>query len=206
MSHARALAASRNMLVEADVDLIQEALRQVDAAITSPHRPLWAVDAGAGSGTTALAVLEVPTVHALTLETVDIDHDNLAWCELAVHNFAGGQPGGQPWDHHTRCIDSVAAAISYRAGDVDLLLIDTSHEYAHTVLEIEAWRRPMHYSHGLVWFHDYVGGYPGVTLAIDEAVAAGQLEILEQRGLGVLCRYIRHDHEAPDVIDLGGEG
>lgn len=182
MTAAHDLALSRGFLRTEDVDLIETAVKRL-----CQHRkaPLWVVNLGAGSGTTSLAVLcSVPEEIGVFIDCFDTSRENLYWCELAIVNI------GRSNDHYSHNIDSVAAAEKFHDGDLDLLLIDTSHEYAHTVAEIAAWR-PKLQSNGLVWLHDYVGDYPGVTRAVDEAIAAGILEPIEVRGLGWLGRYAR---------------
>lgn len=183
MSAARDLARSRNMLVVEDVDLIETAV--VELLRRREGFDLWIVNLGAGSGTTVLAALEAAdgVDGNVFIDCFDISPENLAWCELAVLNV------GHMEDHYSHRLDSVTAAEKFATGEVDMVMIDTSHDYRTTVDELVAWRRPLK-PDGFVWLHDYVGDYPGVTLAVDEAVSIGVLAIVEQRGLGVLCRYI----------------
>jgi predicted O-methyltransferase YrrM len=135
------------------------------------------VDLGAGSGTTAGAVFaERPFARVWTF---DIDEAALNWAGAFV--AALDPPVATRW--HPMLMDSAAAVWPYRAGQLDMLMIDSSHEYAHTVAELAAWL-PMLRPGGLVWCHDYRGTYPGVTQAVDEAVARGEVELIAVRGLG----------------------
>lgn len=168
---AHQLAETRRMLTADDVDLIRFAATMLAGA------PV-VVDLGAGSGTTAAAVFaERPEACVFTF---DVDPEAVGWAERFV-----GSLGDVFWVGLVS--DSAEAARIFADDTVDLLMIDSSHEYEQTVAEIAAWR-PRMVRRGLVWFHDYVGEYPGVTRAVDEAVARGELEIIAQRGLGILTR------------------
>lgn len=165
---AHNLAATRRMLVAEDVDLIRAMVA------TLPQEPRI-VDLGAGSGTTAAAIFaERPYAH---VETVDTNLDNLHWAE---HFVKANYP-----DANWRGLvdDSVEAASEHLPESLDMVLIDTSHEYEWTVRELKAWRsklKPL----GLIWCHDYAGDYPGVTRAIDEAVVGALYVPIEAKGLG----------------------
>lgn len=166
---SHALAESRRMLMREDVDLIRQ------LAATLDPEPM-VVDLGAGSGTTAAAVFaERP---AAFVTTFDINADNVNWARQFIET---SHPEATMWIGQV--MDSAAAARIFADASVDLLLVDSSHEYDHTVAEIDAWL-PKLGPGALVWFHDYAGMYPGVTRAVDEAVAVGKFELIEARGLG----------------------
>lgn len=65
--------------------------------------------------------------------------------------------------------DSVAAAQLIEPGSVDLLFIDTSHTYEHTLAELRAWGPRMKLG-ATILLHDTDDGstYPGVRRAIIE--------------------------------------
>lgn len=197
------------MLTPEDVDLIQDAVRQL-----AKIKDLYVVDLGAGSGTTAGAVLAA-RARNLTGVTVDIDPVNLEWSRRFVTatwewdragdwgdgpnksgvktpmwSFLANRETGITWKW-TEC-DSVASSLITNTdpASIHLLMIDTAHTYEQTVLELHRWRSRMAKTHR-VWLHDYVGDYPGVTQAVDEACARNELTLLEQKGLGALCRYAR---------------
>lgn len=179
---AHELAASRRMLVAEDVDLIQMLagrLRLMPSVI----------DLGAGSGTTALAVLAVRPFAQIT--SVDIDQGALDWAEKAVGIYRDADWLGiraKSWE---------AAVLRSRfSAPVDLLLVDASHEREDVERDLTAWL-PLMRSGGLVWLHDFAPppskwrqpASPGVARAILTFTAAGLLEPLEARGLGWAGTY-----------------
>ena len=167
---AHELAVSRRMLDYEDVDLIRELV-----AMLPTDRPVNIIDLGAGSGTTAGAVYaERPDANVWTF---DISEENIGW----AHQFLSNIGVGAQW--RGTVMDSVEAAHEYAARNVDMLLIDTSHDYEPTVRELAAWL-PLLRDPALVWCHDFRGLYPGVTRAVEEAVARGELECIAVRGLG----------------------
>lgn len=187
------------MLTESDVDLIQLAVSVLDDV-----RDLRVYDLGAGSGTTAAAVLSVrpDNVHGSTL---DIDQENLDWSRKFV---TGTWPTGFVTQDHfpvektTMCsfdpphensqwrwiLSRSVPSWGVKSRSIHLLMIDTSHEYEPTLEELTWWRSkmtPIHY----VWLDDYFT-YPGVQQAVDEFVQKGALKILAKADQSVLCRYI----------------
>lgn len=165
---AHQLATTRRFLDWEDVDLIRELARSL------PPDPVVA-DLGAGSGTTAGAVFaERPDANVVTVdhsaEAVDWAWRFLDGCGVSSDCWRGV------------VADSVEAAATV-AAPLDMLLIDSSHEYDHTVAELAAWL-PRVRPGGVVWCHDYRGPYPGVARAVDEAVARGEIQLIAVRGLG----------------------
>lgn len=173
---AHALALSRGFLVTEDVDLIQKCV-----ALLEDVPFLFVVDLGAGSGTTALSVFAVRPLGTVNITTVEHSAASLNSTGVVVANV------GRMADWNPILDDTIDAAPWYLA-PIDLLMIDTSHEYDQTVAEIEAWLPKVT---GIVWFHDYLGEYPGCRQAIDEAVARGEIEMLYQEGLGWAGRPVR---------------
>lgn len=158
------------MLDWEDVALIREMV-----ATLGPD-PVRIIDLGAGSGTTAGAIYaERPDAYVWT---IDIVQESVDWAGLFLSRIIG--VGGQ-W--HGWAEDSVKAALSFEDGSLDMVLIDTTHEYEGTVKELEAWL-PKLKNGGLLWCHDYRGVYPGVTRAVDEFEVAGLIEMIDIRGLG----------------------
>lgn len=168
---AHALAVTRRFLDYEDVDLIREMV-----AMLPVDRDVQVVDLGAGSGTTALAVL-AERRERIAVVTVDHSGEALRWAGLAVKNAYGLEQ----W--HGVEADSVDEAGAFADESVDLLLLDTSHEYEPTVTELNAWL-PKVRPGSPVWLHDYRGEYPGVPRAVEEFVAAGRLRLHAVRGLG----------------------
>lgn len=167
---AHDLAVARRFLDWEDVDLIRE------LAASLPPGPILVIDLGAGSGTTAGAVYaERADAYVIT---VDHNAENVEWARRFLEQSGLLRP--DRWRGIVS--DSVQAATLINEG-VDMLMIDTSHEYAPTVAELEAWL-PAVRSGGIVWLHDYRGAYPGVPKAVDEAVARGEIELIAVRGLG----------------------
>lgn len=167
MTTARELAASRLFLVEEDVDLIQELVGKF-----SDYPFLKVVDLGAGSGTTALSVLEAREPGSVLVTTVDISQENIDWAELIVKDI----DRLDDWES----IQGDAAEVASLFEDVDLILLDTSHRYQATVNELYAWLMNMN-KYSYIWLHDYVDE---VKQAVDEFVVAGRLKPYKIAGLG----------------------
>lgn len=167
---AHALAESRRYLTSGDVDLIRRLCAVLD------DEPI-VVDLGAGSGTTAGAVFaERPSAFVMT---VDIEQSAVDWAEAFITQ---AYPDTRLWCGLT--CDSVWAARIFGDDTLDLLLIDSSHEYDHTVAEIAAWL-PKVKRGAAIWCHDYTDLYPGVRRAVDEAVASGVVEPVAQDGWSI---------------------
>lgn len=180
--HALRLAASRMYLMREDVELIQQCVIELMALRNG--NPLTVVDLGAGSGTTALAVLDV--ADDVEIATIDINEQNLAWAELAVRN---AYPHARWASVH---LDAAEAASRWTLdGWVDLLLHDASHEQDAVERDIRAWL-PLLAPDALVWVHDYAPppqswgqpDSPGVALAIGALCNAGLLRRVRVGGLG----------------------
>lgn len=182
---AHELATARAFLRLEDVDFIR------DVAHSLPENPI-VVDLGAGGGTTALAVFAQRDDARIL--TVDEAEEALSSCEAVVTNI-GRRAHWVGW-----LADSVEAASSFDR-EADLIMLDTSHAYEHTVREIEAWL-PKLKPGGVFWFHDYVdigNGY-GVDRAVDEAVRRGELSIMDVAGLGAACVKLPPPHEATQPV------
>jgi predicted O-methyltransferase YrrM len=163
---AHRLATTRHFLTLEDVDLIQHLVRSLPGALTI-------ADIGAGSGTTALAVMCANP--AVKLWTVDVSQENLDWAKLALRN-AG-------FIETKFCLgDAAASAAIFDDSEFDMVMLDTSHEYEATKREIRAWL-PKLREEGTFWLHDYRGEY-GVRTAVEEAVAEKLLVPYILGGLG----------------------
>lgn len=182
---ARELAASRMYLMEEDVIQIQHLVRTF-----SPNIVLTVIDLGAGSGTTALAVLDDREDAQIT--TIDIDPANVAWAEKAVRN---AYPGAN-W---VGVVADAADTAHRRVGHVvDLLLHDASHERDHVEGDIRAWL-PYLMPSSLIWVHDWLApppswgqpSSPGVDGAIGQLIHDGLIRPAPEfgsRGLGWVGR------------------
>lgn len=176
--YAMQQAIARKMLTREDVLFLKRIIQETD--------PEHVVDLGVGGGTTALAVMDYADENC-TVASFDIDETNLHWASVAMQNYK--------LDHRwigTKMDSGIAAAL-YPKHCIDLVLLDTSHEYLPTVVELIAWRNRLVRGappRGSLWAHDYVGDYPGVTKAIDAAVAAGDWKIEAQEGLGIWLRPV----------------
>lgn len=181
--NALRLAASRMYLMREDVLTIQMLVERLD---TPARNPLMVIDLGAGSGTTALAVLDVRDDARIV--TVDIDQANLDWAGKAVRNVypqANWQPMLQD------AADTEWAKMLLHDVPLDLLLHDASHERAHVEADLRAWI-PMLAPGALIWVHDWASppqswgqpDSPGVALAIQTLVDEGLLVTLGTDGLG----------------------
>lgn len=63
--------------------------------------------------------------------------------------------------------DSVAAASGYVSGSLDLVFLDSSHQYKETCAEIAAWL-PKVRPGGVFAGHDFTPAWPGVVRAVGE--------------------------------------
>lgn len=199
---AHELARTRLMLTVHDVDQIQWATKQL-----AHVRDLRVWDLGAGSGTTAAAVLSVRS-HHVHGSTVDIDQQNLDWARKFLTNtwpsgfvtqdpfpvdgtwMASFDPPLENVQWRWINSDSVPTRFKVRNGSVNLLMIDTSHEYEATLAELRWWRAKVAHPDHFVWLDDY-STYPGVKQAVDELLDHGTLQLVEQdaRAQGILCKY-----------------
>lgn len=64
--------------------------------------------------------------------------------------------------------DSIEAAKKFKDESVDIVLIDTSHEYEQTKNEINIWWPKIRHG-GEMMGHDYIDAWPEVVKAVDEA-------------------------------------
>jgi len=178
--HALRLAASRMYLMAEDVHAIQ--------SLVPTSGPCRVVDLGAGSGTTALAVLDVR--EAAKIVTVDIDQQNLDWAEKNIRAY---YPDA---DWRGLLSDAAAAAEKGERHGIDLVLHDASHEREHVYADISAWAKVVAPGTPL-WVHDYASppeswgqiASPGVSLAIADLIAEGVVEEVRTAGLGWIGRF-----------------
>lgn len=164
---AHELALSRLFLTVEDVDLIMSLVKNL------PVKYPVIADIGAGSGTTALAVMSQNARVKLT--TIDISAENVNWTKLNVKPYYSLDR----WDGIVS--DSVLAAKLFEDRYFHMVMLDTSHEYEATKQEISAWLPKLKHE-GVFWFHDYIGSE--VDKAVDEAVKAGLLTEISRAGLG----------------------
>lgn len=192
---AHDLARSRLMLTPSDVDLIQDAVRRLEHV-----KDLHVYDLGAGSGTTAAAVLSVRREHVHGT-TLDIDQTNLDWSRtfitqtwpvdsvapetIPVPGYLAFWPDNVQWRW---LLSNSIPSWKVKNRYVHLLLIDTSHDYEPTIGELTHWWPKMS-PDGLVWLDDYTT-YPGVKQAVDEFVKEGVFEIIYYAEQSVLGRFI----------------
>lgn len=167
------------MLGGEDIALIRELVRQIPTG----QKPRLVVDLGAGSGTSALAVFTAGR-DDIRVVSVDVRREALdnTRANMEQYGFLTRWQGLQGRS------DRIAWS-----GDamIDLLLCDSTHDYASQADELEKWL-PYVWPKGLVWVHDYTdqSRYPGVSMAIDEAVKAGRLKKIETRGLSWAGRRV----------------
>lgn len=163
---AHSLAATRLFLLKEDVDLIRELVSGL------PEKPIIA-DIGAGSGTTALAVLSENKDSEI--HTIDISAENVEWARLNLVNYF------EINNWHGIISDSRKAAGLFTDETFDMVMLDTSHEYEDTKEEIDIWL-PKLKKNGIFWFHDYEGS--DVDKAVDEAAESGIIVEIARIGLG----------------------
>lgn len=197
--NALRLAASRMYLTQDDVLLIQTLVREMLAKRPDDDPDhgsrLHVANLGAGSGTTALAVLdEYDEAH---IYTYDIDQANLDWTEQALRNCypdAGWFP---------RLMDAEDGGRQGEPYAIDLLLHDASHERANVDRDLRAWV-PRLADDALIWVHDYFPppetwgqpASPGVAEAVHALIEDGVVVTAHThsdgkdwpRGLGCVLR------------------
>lgn len=180
LTPAHKLAASRMFLTKEDVDDIIMLVNMLD------DEPIVA-DLGAGSGTTALAVLQTKPKAWVT--SLDISKDNLFWAEANLYGF-----GIDTSNYKTVLGD--AAKIPESIESVDLLLHDADHSEKAVKQDLHAWLMTCLVKGSLLWVHDYLPmpgaeeAYPGVKLVCDELVINGHLEQIPTTGIGFAARVL----------------
>jgi predicted O-methyltransferase YrrM len=93
--------------------------------------------------------------------------------------------------------DSVRAAARFAGRQIDLLFIDGDHVYEAVRADFEAWRSLVRPG-GLILFHDYDAGHPGVRRLVDE-VLAGPLAGLAIERVGALVQVRLREGEVAGV-------
>lgn len=178
--HAEALAISRNFLTLEDVALLKHVAVNLPKSKVATH----VIDLGAGSGTSALSILEAnPKAYVIT---ADVAEDAIHWTEEAVKSC----------EYVDRWSGVVSPAVDLASSFSAVLavLLDASHLYEETRAELKAWV-PKIVKGGWLWCHDYEGDggieYNGVRQAVDEFIAAHTDIIVEQifQGLGVAVKF-----------------
>src|SRR3990167_10103062 len=176
---AHQLAATRNMLVAEDVDLLREL-----TALLPTDRDVLVADFGSGSGTTALAIFAERQKNIRVI-SVDINLELLGYCSTVVEQI-GCTPFHTIFAGDTSKPDFRQKKWRDLNAPIDLLLIDTSHELEATRLELDIWL-PKLVAGGYLWMHDYEKSPydvapPGVKIATNEAVSKGVVNKYKQIG------------------------
>lgn len=183
--NAARLAASRMFLHADDVALIQQIVRDLRLGLPSAHR-LTVVDLGAGSGTTALSVLDED--ESAEIITVDIDPEAVEWARKAVRNcYPEAQWSGVTAD----AADAALLHATFFGTTIDLLLHDAGHGRDDVDRDLRAWL-PIMEPGARLWVHDYGDppaawgqpSSPGVREAVDQLVAEGRIAEYATAGLG----------------------
>jgi predicted O-methyltransferase YrrM len=125
------------------------------------------VNIGAGSGTSALAMLEARPDLAQNFYTIDISEGGpLGGMQNEKNAFANA---GLPFSHHQILGDS--KVIKWANGPVDFCFIDGDHSREGVRGDIKTWMSRV-LPGGLLAFHDYQRDvWPEVQLAVDEMTA-----------------------------------
>jgi|SRR3990167_3049178 len=179
---AHQLAATRNMLVAEDVDLIRELTRLLPV-----DKDVLVANFGSGSGTTALAVFAERKEH-IHIVSVDIDPNLLTYCSQVVERI------GCTHSHTIFAGDTSKPDFRQKEWKVlnaplDLLLIDTSHKLVEIRHELAVWL-PKLVAGGYLWMHDYEKSpdgdnlFPDVKKAVGEVLTRGLVQTYKKVGCG----------------------
>lgn len=198
LTPAHQLAASRLFLTQGDVDDL------IALAKLIPEGD-GVVDLGAGSGTTALAVLQ--TRPEIPMITCDISAENLGWARA---NLDANNISMKNWTPVELDAMMLAGVMSGKlARRVGLLMHDASHEEPDVKMDLEAWLTVLQPG-AYVWVHDYLPmegaaeTYPGVKVVCDELVEDGRLwRVPGGRGIGFIGVV---PGEGLEVVDLSLRG
>lgn len=184
---AHRLAATRMFLTQGDVDDLIELAN----SIADPEAVATVIDLGAGSGTTAIAMLD--TLRRTNVITYDISEENLNWAEKNIIASLGEQELDRWAGIHDSVLDGAA---KWGASKVDLILHDASHEEDDVYADLKAWW-PHLVKGGYIWVHDVdpMAGaqetYPGVKRGILRFTDEHRRELVpvpDMRGIGWAAR------------------
>lgn len=157
MTKAHELSKSFGMLYLEEVDAL------IDFAKSLPENAVC-INIGAGTGTSALAILEQRPDLMETFTTVDISRGSpLGGLRNERNAFDNA---GIALRHKQVLSDSVQAGQEF-VGDIDFIFVDGNHTYEGVKGDIQAWI-PKVKNGGIAAFHDYQPAYPMVKRAIDE--------------------------------------
>jgi predicted O-methyltransferase YrrM len=73
--------------------------------------------------------------------------------------------------------DSVSESLNYSDGYFDLIYIDASHEYESVKEDINVWL-PKLKKGGVICGDDYINGWPGVVIAVNEIFGENNINIV----------------------------
>lgn len=156
---AHRLAASRRFLTQEDVDDL------IDIAVGLPLNAN-VVDLGAGTGTTAIAMLQTrPDIHVWTY---DISAEAVDWARLNIVGFLDTIA----LEHWTGHVSDASRAARFFQSPVHALLHDASHEEEDVFENVYEWYEKL-VTGAMIWVHDYLPmpgaeeTYPGVKTAVD---------------------------------------
>ncbi len=149
-------------------------------------RLVQCVDLGAGSGTSALSVF---TARSQDIRVASVDISGVALDATRKNMQQYGYISS--WTAIQGRSDAMAKQWKR---PVDLLLEDSTHDYASKQDVLTAWFKHLRPG-ALVWSHEYAGYansiYPGVKVCIDEFVERGWLETIEVAGYSWAGRFIK---------------
>lgn len=150
---------------------------EVDALIEIAHllpENAVCVNFGAGTGTSALAILEQRPDLAATFTTIDISEGGpYGGLQNEKNAFANAN---LPVNHVLLLSSSVEAGHNWTE-KLDYCFIDGDHSYKGCKSDIEAWLPHMKKG-GIIAFHDYERDvWPDVKIAVDEAMNGNEVVV-----------------------------
>ncbi len=126
---------------------------------------------GCYKGRSLCSIAEVVRRKRIIVTAVDTWH----YAQNALKEFEenvaafGLLPNVLPWHKSSR-----EAALRCHPGDLDLVFIDTPHDYDSVIADLKAWL-PKVKPGGIIAGHDYCPQWPGVAKALDEMF--GQVDL-----------------------------
>lgn len=145
-----------------------------------------------GKATAAIALTAQKVNPFSRIVAVDDFTGRLGAADVRIDQFPPNEEKFLQTLHRTGISGSVEVirSIPHRAGfesRIDLLLVDGMHDYASVARDFYAYEKQLHQD-ALILFHDYGGGFPGVTDFVNELLSSGGYEKTDLRSTLITLR------------------